>query len=51
MAVRKSAARREGSLREGHGSMTPGIGIGAFKGDYSFPSGFESEQGTHRVRG
>jgi osmotically inducible protein OsmC len=49
MAVRKSAARREGSLREGHGSMT--LGIGAFKGDYSFLSGFEIEQGTHRVRG
>jgi lipoyl-dependent peroxiredoxin len=45
MAVRTSEARWEGTLREGHGTMK--LGSGAFEGDYSFPSRFESGQGTN----
>jgi osmotically inducible protein OsmC len=45
MAVRTSEAQWEGTLREGHGTMK--LGSGAFEGDYSFPSRFESGRGTN----
>jgi osmotically inducible protein OsmC len=45
MAVRTSEAQWEGTLREGQGTMK--LGSGAFEGRYSFPSRFESGQGTN----
>ena len=45
MAVRTSEAQWEGSLREGRGTMK--LGSGAFEGNYSFPSRFESGQGSN----
>ena len=45
MAVRISEAEWKGNLREGQGTMK--LGSGAFEGRYSFPSRFESGQGTN----
>ncbi|MBE0410127.1 MAG: OsmC family protein [Anaerolineales bacterium] len=45
MAVRKSLAVWEGSLREGKGMMR--IGSGVFEGSYSFASRFEDGSGTN----
>lgn len=45
MAVRTSEAEWKGNLREGQGTMK--LGSGAFEGRYSFPSRFESGQGTN----
>jgi len=45
MAVRTSEAEWQGTLREGKGTMK--LGSGAFEGAYSFPSRFESGQGTN----
>ncbi|NDJ77081.1 MAG: OsmC family protein [Chloroflexi bacterium] len=45
MAVRHAEAVWEGSLREGKGTMK--LGSGAFEGAYSFPSRFESGEGTN----
>ena len=45
MAIRTSEAEWRGNLREGRGRMK--LGSGAFEGEYSFPSRFESGQGTN----
>jgi lipoyl-dependent peroxiredoxin len=45
MAIRTSEAEWRGTLREGQGRMK--LGSGAFEGEYSFPSRFESGQGTN----
>jgi osmotically inducible protein OsmC len=45
MAVRKSEAEWKGDLLKGQGTMK--LGSGAFEGSYSFPSRFESGQGTN----
>jgi osmotically inducible protein OsmC len=45
MAVRKAEAVWKGNLKEGQGTMK--LGSGAFEGKYSFPSRFESGQGTN----
>ncbi len=45
MAVRKSDAVWEGTLREGKGKMK--LGNGAYEGNYSFSSRFENGQGTN----
>ena len=45
MAVRQSEAEWNGSLKEGHGRMR--LGSGAFEGEYSFVSRFESGKGTN----
>jgi osmotically inducible protein OsmC len=45
MPVRSSTAEWHGSLREGHGHMA--FGNGAFDGEFSFGSRFESGQGTN----
>jgi len=45
MAVRKSEAEWRGDLLKGQGTMK--LGSGAFEGKYSFPSRFESGQGTN----
>ncbi len=45
MPVRHAEAVWEGSLREGKGSLK--LGSGAFEGAYSFPSRFESGDGTN----
>src|SRR3970040_262228 len=45
MAVRTSEAEWKGNLLQGQGTMR--LGSGAFEGKYSFPSRFESGQGTN----
>jgi len=45
MAVRKSEAEWKGDLLKGQGTIK--LGSGAFEGSYSFPSRFESGQGTN----
>jgi osmotically inducible protein OsmC len=45
MAVRTAEAEWKGNLREGQGTVR--LGSGAFEGRYSFPSRFESGQGTN----
>jgi lipoyl-dependent peroxiredoxin len=45
MAVRKSSAVWEGSLKDGKGKMR--IGSGVFEGNYSFLSRFEDGSGTN----
>lgn len=45
MAVRTSEAEWKGNLLQGQGTMK--LGSGAFEGRYSFPSRFESGQGTN----
>jgi lipoyl-dependent peroxiredoxin len=45
MPVRSSTAEWHGSLREGHGHMA--FGNGAFDGEFSFGSRFESGRGTN----
>ena len=45
MPSRTSSARWEGSLKEGKGTMK--LGSGAYEGPYSFPSRFESGDGTN----
>ncbi len=45
MAVRTAEAEWNGNLREGTGRVK--LGSGAFEGSYSFPSRFESGQGTN----
>jgi lipoyl-dependent peroxiredoxin len=45
MPIRSSTAEWHGSLREGHGHMA--FGNGAFDGEFSFGSRFESGQGTN----
>jgi osmotically inducible protein OsmC len=45
MPVRIAEAEWKGNLREGQGTMK--LGSGAFEGRYSFPSRFESGQGTN----
>jgi lipoyl-dependent peroxiredoxin len=45
MAIRKSSAVWEGSLKEGNGKMR--IGRGVFEGNYSFVSRFEDGSGTN----
>jgi osmotically inducible protein OsmC len=45
MAVRTSEAEWKGNLLQGQGTMK--LGSGAFEGKYSFPSRFESGQGTN----
>ncbi len=45
MAIRTAAAKWEGNLPQGKGTMA--TGSGAFKGAYSFPSRFESGTGTN----
>jgi osmotically inducible protein OsmC len=45
MPVRKSSAVWEGNLARGKGTVT--LGSGLFKGSYSFPSRFESGEGTN----
>ena len=45
MAIRTSDAEWRGSLQDGKGTMK--LGSGAFEGAYSFPSRFESGQGTN----
>jgi osmotically inducible protein OsmC len=45
MAVRKSEAVWEGTLREGKGTMK--IGNGAYEGNYTYASRFESGTGTN----
>jgi lipoyl-dependent peroxiredoxin len=45
MPTRTSSARWQGTLKEGAGSLA--LGSGAFEGSYSFPSRFESGQGTN----
>jgi lipoyl-dependent peroxiredoxin len=45
MAVRKSQAVWDGSLREGHGSMK--LASGAYEGPYTFASRFEEGAGTN----
>ena len=45
MVMRTSDAEWRGDLKSGKGSMR--LGSGAFEGTYSFPSRFESGQGTN----
>jgi lipoyl-dependent peroxiredoxin len=45
MPVRNANARWEGGLPEGHGTMA--LGSGAFEGQYSYGSRFESGTGTN----
>ena len=45
MPVRSSSARWQGPLKNGQGTMK--LGSGAYEGPYSFPSRFESGQGTN----
>lgn len=45
MTVRTSQAQWKGSLKEGQGTMK--LGSGAYEGNYSFPSRFESGKGTN----
>ncbi|WP_448189840.1 OsmC family protein [Azospirillum sp. sgz301742] len=45
MVMRTSDAEWRGDLKSGKGSMR--LGSGAFEGSYSFPSRFESGQGTN----
>jgi osmotically inducible protein OsmC len=45
MPTRSSKAEWHGSLREGHGHMS--FGNGAYEGEYSFGSRFESGVGTN----
>ena len=45
MAIRKSEAEWNGSLREGNGRVK--LGSGAFEGKYSFASRFEEAGGTN----
>lgn len=45
MAVRKSKAIWEGTLKQGKGTMV--VGNGAYDGSYSFASRFEQGQGTN----
>ena len=45
MAVRKSEAVWQGTLKEGKGTMK--LGSGAFEGAYSFSSRFEEGTGTN----
>ena len=45
MPVRSSSAEWKGNLLQGSGTMK--LGSGAFEGKYSFPSRFESGQGTN----
>ena len=45
MPVRTSEAEWKGNLLQGQGTMK--LGSGAFEGKYSFPSRFESGQGTN----
>src|SRR3977135_1655790 len=45
MATRTGEAQGEGTLKEGKGSMA--LGSGAFQGQYSFASRFESGAGTN----
>ncbi len=45
MPARSSSARWEGNLKEGKGTMK--LGSGAYEGAYSFPSRFESGDGTN----
>src|SRR5947207_7724157 len=45
MAIRKSEAEWNGSLREGNGTVK--LGSGAFEGKYSFASRFEEAGGTN----
>src|SRR5688572_22966812 len=45
MPTRTSSARWQGTLKEGAGSLA--LGSGAFEGSYSFPSRFETGQGTN----
>jgi osmotically inducible protein OsmC len=45
MVTRKSEAEWRGNLKDGHGKMK--LGSGAFEGEYSFPSRFESGKGTN----
>jgi len=45
MPVRTSEAEWKGDLRSGTGTVR--LGSGAFEGRYSFPSRFESGQGTN----
>jgi osmotically inducible protein OsmC len=45
MPVRASSAQWQGDLKRGQGVMR--LGSGAYEGPYSFPSRFESGQGTN----
>jgi osmotically inducible protein OsmC len=45
MAVRKSEATWQGTLRDGSGTMK--LGSGAFEGPFTYASRFESGQGTN----
>ena len=45
MPTRTSSARWEGDLKSGTGTVS--TGSGTFQGSYSFPSRFESGQGTN----
>jgi lipoyl-dependent peroxiredoxin len=45
MPVRSAKAQWDGSLKEGKGTMS--LGSGAFQGQYSFSSRFESGTGTN----
>ena len=45
MPTRSANAVWEGKLQNGHGTMK--LGSGAFEGEYSFPSRFESGKGTN----
>ncbi|MEV6927486.1 OsmC family protein [Dactylosporangium sp. NPDC051485] len=45
MPTRVSSARWEGDLRSGSGTVA--TGSGTFQGNYSFPSRFESGEGTN----
>ncbi|NJN45810.1 MAG: OsmC family protein [Candidatus Competibacteraceae bacterium] len=45
MPVRASSAQWQGNLQRGQGVMR--LGSGAYEGPYSFPSRFESGQGTN----
>lgn len=45
MPTRTSSARWQGTLREGSGTMR--LGSGAYQGSYSYPSRFESGEGTN----
>jgi lipoyl-dependent peroxiredoxin len=45
MVTRNAEAEWKGNLKDGHGKMK--LGSGAFEGEYSFPSRFESGKGTN----
>ena len=45
MVTRNAEAKWEGNLKDGRGKMK--LGSGAFEGEYSFPSRFESGKGTN----